>query len=302
MVKVRMEKNYKTKKTNIVAVIVTYNRLDTLKLCLSKIQSQSIKTDIMVYDNASSDGTYEWCKNLDSIFYIHSNVNDGSSGGFNKAIKAAVELDYEYLWIMDDDCLPKNDSLEQLINADKVLEGNYGWLSSKCLWIDGSICNMNIQRKNIYKKVNFTENNKLIDAQYATFVSLFIKKDIIKKYGLPIKDFYITGDDWEYTRRISKYENCYVVTDSEVIHAMKDNIDSDISLDNKSRLFRYFYSFRNEVYIFRREGYLGWAWLILKCVYNSLKCIYRFKFRRILIIWNGFFKGLFFHSTIEHLD
>ena len=37
----------------------------------------------------------------------------------------------------------------------------------------------------------------------ATFVSLFIKAETIRKVGLPIKDFFIWSDDLEYTRRIS---------------------------------------------------------------------------------------------------
>ena len=47
--------NYK-----ICSVVVTYNRKELLIRNIKSIMSQSIKTDIIIYDNASTDGTYEF--------------------------------------------------------------------------------------------------------------------------------------------------------------------------------------------------------------------------------------------------
>ena len=68
------------------------------------------------------------------------------------------------------------------------------------------------------------------------------------------KEFFIWTDDWEYTRRISRKYKCYVVTDSEVIHKTKSNIGANIAIDSEDRIERYRYAYRNEMYLYKREG------------------------------------------------
>ena len=44
----------------------------------------------------------------------------------------------------------------------------------------------------------------LVQAEQATFVSLLLRAATVQKVGLPIKEFFIWGDDIEYTRRIAR--------------------------------------------------------------------------------------------------
>lgn len=289
-------------KNDIVTVIVTFNRLDLLKQCINCLKNQTIKTDILLFDNASTDQTSNWVSEQEDIIYIKSNQNLGGAAGFSKGIKEACLLDYKYLWIMDDDCLPNKDSLEKLLEADKILNGNYGWLSSKCLWTDGSICPMNLQRKTPYKDIDINANSDLIESSMASFVSLFLKKETVIKYGLPIKEFFIWTDDWEYTRRVSRKEKCYTVKDSVVVHAMKNKTVVNIAKDSEDRLERYKYFYRNDVFLYKKEGIIGWIWLLAKDIYHSLLVIKSFKFNRIPIIWKGFFKGISFNPKIDNIN
>ena len=128
---------------NIAAVVVTYNRKALLKKCIDHILKQSAGApDILVIDNASTDGTEgfitEEYKDVPEVKYYNTGANLGGAGGFSYGINKAVCLDYEYLWIMDDDTIPKEDALSELIKADKLLDGNYGFLSSYAKWIDGT--------------------------------------------------------------------------------------------------------------------------------------------------------------------
>ena len=86
----------------------------------------------------------------------------------------------------------------------------------------------------------------------ASFVSLFIKASVIKQLGLPIKEFFIWTDDWEYTRRISRKYNCYLVNKSVVTHKSKSNMGADIINDSEDRLDRYKYIYRM-MYIYIEE-------------------------------------------------
>jgi len=179
-------------KNSILAVVVTYNRKNMLIKCIDHILNQKgISCDILIVDNASTDGTINCVKSITDtrVKYINSGSNMGGAGGFNIGLKEAATRGYEYVWIMDDDCLPFEDALENLWKYHKQLNGEYGWLSSVALWNDGSICTMNVQKVSLTEKVS-DYSNELIDAEYASFVSLFMPTKHIKTYGLPIKEFF----------------------------------------------------------------------------------------------------------------
>lgn len=287
----------------VVAVIVTYNRIAMLRQCIYHLQHQSVPCDILVIDNAGTDGTAEYMQQIQgkNILYQNTGKNLGGAGGFNYGICKAVELGYEYIWLMDDDCLAEEHALKFLLRADDALGGNYGWLSSKCFWTNSTLCPMNLQRKTPYKAIrDFSQ--EFVPAQMASFVSLFFKIETVKQYGLPIKEFFIWTDDWEYTRRISRNMPCYMVNSSHVVHAMKNNTVVNIATDSIERLPRYRYFYRNDVYLYRREGIKGWIWLFAKDLWHSVQVILRGKDIRmkLKIIWSSAWEGVKFHPKIEY--
>ncbi len=293
---------------DIVAIVVTYNRLEMLKKCIESLKSQSTLCDILIVNNASTDNTEKWCHDQKDVFYFNTGSNLGGAGGFNYGIRKAVELDYAYIWIMDDDCFPKEDALEKFIEADKVLGKKYGWLSSVALWTDGKECKMNRQKlkKSFYNYAEYMKYS-LVQAEQATFVSLFIKSDVVRQVGLPITDFFIWGDDIEYTRRISVRNNmpCFVVGNSQVIHAMKENNGSSISTDYGDRINRYKYAFRNENYLYRKEGIKGVLYYEAKCGLNFIRIIKNapnFRLKRMRILIFSMITGFTFNPKVEYIE
>ena len=83
---------------------------------------------------------------------------------------------------------------------------------------------------------------------------------------------------------------------------MGSNSGSSIATDGKERIERYNYAFRNENYLYRKEGIKGVFYYIAKCGWNIIK-ILRYakdsKFRRCYIILSNMIKGLFFNPDIE---
>jgi GT2 family glycosyltransferase len=209
-----------TNNKNVIAVIVTYNRKELLKECITALLNQKYKNcRILVVDNASTDGTKEHIADLlenERVIYKNTGSNLGGAGGFNFGMREAVQLGCDFVWVMDDDCIVHSDTLTTLLEVDKKLNGNYGFLASKVLWKDNSICKMNIPRKTLTK--NLTDLNNLQKITMSSFVSFFVKASIIKEVGLPIKEFFIWTDDWEYSRRISRKYDCYFVPNSIVTH------------------------------------------------------------------------------------
>ena len=211
---------------------------------------------------------------------METGENLGGAGGFHYGLNYSVINGYKFSWIMDDDCLPSETALEELLNADNKLAGEYGFLVSKALWTDGSICTMNIPRRTIPKAVkDFT--SPLVPVVMASFVSLFVPNEIIKELGLPIAEFFIWTDDWEFTRRISRQYKCYLVNESVVTHSTASNIGASIDKDNINRIWRYDYLYRNDVYLYRREGLYGLIYEILRLPLHTIKVLLNAKGNRL---------------------
>ena len=288
------------------AVVVTYNRkallLENLECLLS--QKTMCDLDILVIDNNSSDGTLAALKERDffkKVKYINTGKNLGGAGGFQFGIKYAAEREYDYIWLMDDDCMPKEDSLQKLLDVANEKPDEFGFLASKVLWKDGKICAMNIPRKTVFKSIADFDT-RVIPIEMASFVSLLIPVWVVKKFGLPIKEFFIWTDDWEYTRRISRHIPGYMVNDSVVIHKSKNNFGANIAYEASDRLDRYKYLYRNDVYLYRREGITGFLYETVRLLDHTVRVLVKskdHKAMRLGYIWKSTLNGISFNPAIE---
>lgn len=295
---------------NIVAVVVTYNRKDFLKECIESLLGQETKCDISIIDNASDDGTYEYIEDMIStcpnISYTRLEVNEGGAGGFAAGMEDAVLKGYEYIWIMDDDTMPNSDALSKLMEAAKRVDNRFGFLSSTVNWVDGSPCKMNKQTPSLHptslQKVNREYGLKAVDA--ATFVSLLFRREAVMLEGLPMKEYFIWGDDKEYTQRLSRNYDCYNVVDSIVVHKMANNEGSNIKTDDVARIDRYYYAYRNDLATAKAAGGKAVAIYYAAFFLNNLRVIFstsKGKGKRLKVMWKGMFAGIKFKPDVKYV-
>ena len=129
-----------------------------------------------------------------------------------------------------------------------------------------------------------------------------MKSSTVKKYGLPIKDFFIWSDDWEYSRRISRNEKCYFISSSIVTHKCKENIGASIASVDEDRLDRFKYLYRNDCVLYRGEGIKGKILLEIRLLLHKariLKSDKKDKKIRIKIINDAVKEGKKFYPEIE---
>ena len=106
----------------LTIAIPTFNRLDCLTILvdrliyeLSKIANWPSLIEIVIVNNASSDGTYEYLNELQDRFnciVIHNHVNLGMDGNFIKCFEVAGG---KWLWLCSDDDLPMRESIPTII-------------------------------------------------------------------------------------------------------------------------------------------------------------------------------------------
>lgn len=293
----------------IAAVVVTHNRLSMLKECISALSVQTLPCVIFIVDNASDDGTAEWAsaRQSETMLYLPTGTNLGGAGGFQFGMNMAVTMGFDRVWVMDDDCVPAADALERLMEADTALGGSYGFLSSLALWTDGSICRMNRQKlwRDVYSDLHLIQH-ALLRITQATFVSCLFTADAIRQAGLPIGEFFIWGDDIEYTRRLAVRMSLpsYLVGNSTVTHRMAQNDGSSVATDDFDRIPRYRLAYRNEHYLYRKEGFRGFLYYFARCLLHTLRVVFlarEHRLCRIGTIWLGFFRGFFFKPSVPRV-
>lgn len=283
----------------IITVVVTFNRKQLLLENINALLSQTYKDNrILVVDNASADGTKEAISTLvdnNKVFYFNTGSNKGGSYGFSIGTEKAIQMGCDAVWLMDDDCIPEYDALEKLLDYGASINNNFGYLSSKVLFKDRSMCLMNIPKKNIATRINDFNKNQPICI--ASFVSLLVKSNVVEEVGLPMRDFFLWGDDWEYTLRISKKYPSYFVASSVVVHKSKVNQGVNIQTADTKDLWKYQYAYRNECYFYRQAGFFGRLYLLLKIILHTARVLFKkcnHKILRLSYIYKYTFKGFSF--------
>lgn len=289
----------------IAAIIVTFNRKDLLVECIDNLKKQTIKlSEIIVVNNNSNDGTKEILTTIKGITVINLEKNIGGAGGFNIGLRYAYEKGYDFFWAMDDDTMANNDALQALVVEYNILsqKENIGFLSSNVLWVDKTPCFMNVPVVN--QVFNEYADRGVLKIKSTSFVSLFLTRHALKECGLPIKEFFIWGDDWEFTKRISEKFNNYFVGKSIVVHKMKNNSPADI-VNDTNRIDRYFYDYRNRIYVNKNDGMKYLIKHILKIMFTIIEIVLKSpgkKLKRIGILLKGTLMGIIFNPKIEYFE
>lgn len=293
------------KEKTICAVVVTYNRKQLLQECLDALRKNKDVSAIVVVNNNSTDGTKEYLDSLDKNFYIikNSTKNLGGAGGFSVGMKVAyTKTNADYFWIMDDDTIPTETAGKELIEKARLLDDNFGFLCSNVRWTDFSACNIPMTTK----KWPELAQEGLVGVSQGTFVSVLVSRNTVKKYGVPTKELFIWGDDTEYTVRITQDLPSYFVSSSLVMHKTKNNLANvTIKNDSVNRINRYFYLYRNLIYINKKYKskkstvklfiyYLIFALRVLISSQNK-------KWKRFSVIIKGIFTGISFDPAIEYI-
>ncbi|MGG3964934.1 glycosyltransferase [Heyndrickxia faecalis] len=279
-------------KPNVVVVTVTYGkRWRLLNKVLTKLMKNSLICEIIVVDNASDYNIKNKISHQKKIKVIPLKSNTGSANGFKSGILEALKnKDCQYIWLLDDDNMPEDFALNELLNhyekiqfnnpndvfallslrndrKEFILSSKYGeskrffplvnsFLGFHFKNIIGKVIRKVTKRRCIEKNI---KSLKIVQVPLAPYGGLFFSKNIIEIIGLPDDKFYLYSDDYEFSYRITKNNGkIYTIPTSKINDIEKSwfNVKARgflISLITSKSDMRIYYSVRNRIYFENKD-------------------------------------------------
>lgn len=204
-------------------IIPTFNRVETLKICINHIKKSSIdpKTyEIIVVNDGSTDGTKKFLETQKNIIALNQE-NQGQAVARNKAIKKAKgEI---ILFIGDDIFIDKNLLKEHIESHKKHPQKNYAvlgfidWdpkikISPLMRWLT------NDHKPNFLKKFEGPQfafhrlkNNKFADYRFFYTSNISLKKSLLETNPFDLKLNGYGFEDIELGFRLTKNEDLKLI-------------------------------------------------------------------------------------------
>lgn len=215
-------------------VIVNWNKKDyVIDLVESLLRISYNNYDIIVVDNASTDGSADAIKRFSEVKLICNPDNLGGTGGFNTGMKFALEQNcYEYIWLLDNDAQIKADTLLELVKVAK---------NDRLVGVAGSmIVNPDIEDMVVelggyisweYAMCKSYMHNQFIPPEglpsvvgvdYVAACSALVRVDAIRQAGTMDERYFLHWDDVDFCLRIGQAGYKVVaVSNSKIYHEVE---------------------------------------------------------------------------------
>jgi len=260
---------------NVFVVILNKDGKDCLQDCLKAVFALTYgNLEVIVVDNASRDGSIEHARRtFPKSHFILNRENLGFARGMNVGIRYACAKGARYVWLLNNDAVPRRDSLSELVRtADPdgrdILSPFILDRTGKTWFAAGQIDWMRMRAVHVDPPVDMKRNEPYTTG-YLSGCALLLPKPAIDTIGLFDEAYFLYYEDADYSLRAKKAGfRLRVVPGSVVVHG-------EHSIENPDKTY---WLVRSGLRFFRthtprwRKPYLG-TYLLLRKLKNRIDII-----------------------------
>ena len=196
----------------IAVIILNWNgKYDTCE-CIESVQKLDYQRyKIIVVDNGSEDDSVQYLKQkYPDILIVENGANLGYAEGNNRAIEYAIEQNFDYILLLNNDAVVDQQILNSFINVSKA-HPNAGIFGAKIyylnepqkIWFAGGkiLPDLITAHEGLGEIDDGVSWEEVRPIDYACGCALFFKSDVVRKIGLLESKFFLMWEETDFCCR-----------------------------------------------------------------------------------------------------
>lgn len=234
---------------DVSVIIVNYNTKELTKACIDSVfaQTSGLSFEVILVDNASTDGSIELFEKDDRIHFIES----GGNLGFGKANNLGYQYATgKYLFLLNSDTLLLNNAIKEFFLQMEQHDESIACMG--CLLIDAkqkpthsygrfpTFWNEVVRKPfRTLQRLFFVRNRfdgyddgplsvmdeRCFEVEYVTGADLFMRKTVADQFGLFDPDFFMYYEECEMQYRYRKHGYRSAITDAPKVQHLVGGSD-----------------------------------------------------------------------------
>ena len=292
----------------IAVIIINWKKYDLTLNCIDSVLKSSYKNfKIILIDNESQNSFPDEINKSEKIHVIKNENNEGFSKANNQGIKYSIKNGFDFVLLLNNDTLIKNDLIDSLVQQSSTLNQkiiqplilNYNGTK---IWNAGGSINyflgtfQTLEKGKVFK--NFKSSINFTD--WFSGCCVLIKSEIFKDIGYFDERFFAYYEDVDFSIRLkSKGYSIAMMNDSYLKHF--ESASSKSSNQNEGNLSPYvhYLNIRNHIFLLKKHsksfntiGVL--LYQLIKILSYLIYFLIRFRFNKFKMVLKGFIDAINF--------
>ena len=285
----------------IAIIIINWKKYDLTLNCIDSVLKSSYKNfKIILIDNEAQNSFPDEINKSEKIQIIKNQNNEGFSKANNQGIKYSIKHGFDYVLLLNNDTLIKNDLIDSLIQQSSTL--NQKIIQPLILNYDGTkIWNAGGKINNFFgtfetlKKgksfKNFKSDKNL--TEWFTGCCVLIKLEIFNHVGYFDERFFAYYEDVDYSIRLKKMGySIALMTNSYLQHYESASSKSMKKIEGNLSPYVHYLNIRNHILLLKKHsksfnliGVL--LYQLVKIFSYLLYFLIRFRFNKFKMVSKG---------------
>lgn len=280
----------------IATILVNYNGIDDTIATIESLKKSTVKTDVIVVDNASKNEEGKKIENLFSdITVITNSRNVGFAAANNIGIKKAISMNCDYVLVLNNDVEIAPSMIEKLLDYGKrgyVVAPLMFYHSNKnIIWFGGGRINKHTGASE-HLNMNKHDYGELIpmECSFLTGCCMMIPVNVINTVGFFDESYFMYCEDNDYSIRLMNNGVPMIInTDAVLWHKVGRSTGGGYNM------FNTYYNTRNRVLCIKKnKGFFSWTALRVTYITRMIRMVQFMLTRKKYwkAVWWGVIDGL----------
>lgn len=294
----------------IAVIIINWNSYLHSRNCIRSLNESSINDfDIILVDNASIDGSGDKLKDeFNDLIFLKTSSNFGFTGGNNLGIQYALDNQYDYILMLNNDVFVDQNFVDHLKNyldfhldIGAVQPLIYNYPERTKIWNGGGFFNRILGKSFSNRKFDANIDPKEID--WISGCAFMVRASVLKETGLLNEKYFAYHEDVDLSLRIRQLGYKLALNPQSVIYHIGGG--SSNSSERRKEGYQnpnvHYYNTRNQIWIIRT--WLSWYEKPIAILYHAVYTVSLATYFLIRMRWNklkAVVKGFIHGFTINY--